>query len=77
MDNIFKIRIFSNRLFSIKYAIGQLKLNIQVIDILKIPGPNSEEPDIEVTLKLLSDDLSEIFYMADRARKEPSEINVF
>lgn len=77
MDNIFKIRIFSNRLFSIKYAIGQLKLNIQVIDILKIPGPNSEEPDIEVTLKLLSDDLSEIFYMADRARKEPSEITVF
>ena len=80
MENqTFKITIFKNRLFSIRYAISQLRLNIRVIETYDIPGPlPSDEPDLVVTLKLLPDaDLSEIFYLGDRARKEPAQIQTF
>lgn len=75
-DQTFKIVIFKNRLFSVRYAIGQLQLNIRVVETYDIPGPlASDEPDMEVTLKLLPGaDLSEIFYLGERARKEPVQI---
>jgi len=76
---IFKITIFKNRLFSVRYAISQLRSQIRIIDTSEIPGPlPSDEPDMEVTLKLLPGaDLSEIFYLGERARKEPSQIRTF
>jgi hypothetical protein len=80
MENqTFKITIFKNRLFSVRYAISQLRLNLRVIETNDIPGPlPSDEPDLIVTIKLLPGaDLSEIFYLGDRARKEPAQIQTF
>ena len=76
---IFKITIFKNRLFSVQYAISRLQSQIRIIEVFDIPGPlPSDEPDCIVTLKLLPGaDLSEIFYLADRAGKEPAEIITF
>lgn len=75
----FKITIFKNRLFSIQYAISQLRSQIRIIETRNIPGNlPSDEPDLELTLKLLPGaDLSEIFYLGDRARKEPAQIRTF
>ena len=80
MENqTFKITIFKNRLFSVQYAISRLRSQIRIIDTSEIPGPlPSDEPDLIVTLKLLPGaDLSEIFYLGDRSRKEPAEIKSF
>jgi len=69
---IFKIKICQDRISALKYSISQLSLNIKVIDIIELPGPiPSEDPDTEITLKLLSEDLGEIFYLGQRTSKEP------
>jgi hypothetical protein len=68
----FSILIFSNRLSALKYSISQLRSNIRIVRENEIPGPlPSDEPDLKVTLKLISGDLSEIFYLGQKTAKEP------
>lgn len=75
---IFKIKIFANQIFSVRYAISQKSLNIKVIETSKIPGQlSSDEPDTQLTLKLMSEDLGEIFTLGWRAAKEPTPIRTF
>ena len=74
----FKIQIFENRLSALKFSISQLRSNIRIIRENEIPGPlASDEPNLEVTLKLLSGDLSEIFYLGERSAKEPTQYRTF
>lgn len=74
----FKIKIFANQIFSVRYAISQKSLNIKIIETSKIPGQlASDEPDTEVLLKLMSEDLGEIFTLGQRAAKEPTQIRTF
>lgn len=74
----FTIRIFRNRLSALKFSISQLHLNIKIVSENILPGPlPSDEPDLEITLKLLSGDLSEIFYLGQRTGKEPYEFRTF
>lgn len=61
----FKIKILGNALPGIKFSINFQRLNIRIINEAMLPGPiPGGDPDMEITLELLSGDLSEIFYMA-------------
>ena len=74
----FTIRIFANRFSALHYSISILRLNIKIVNKIELPGPlPCDEPDLEITLKLLSGDLSEIFYLGQRIAKEPTEYRTF
>jgi hypothetical protein len=58
----FKMKITANQIQQIKFSINFQRLNIEIISIEILPGQPfpADEPTHEMTLKLLSNDLSEL-----------------
>jgi hypothetical protein len=58
----FKIETVKARVFTITWCINYYHFNIKIIEVKEIPGPGPcDRMDTEMTLKLLSGDLGEIF----------------
>jgi hypothetical protein len=58
----FKIETVKARVHAITWCINFYHLNIKIIEVKEIPGPGPRDRmDTEITFKLLSDDLGEIF----------------
>ena len=68
----FKFKIQKKFIPSFRYVIGQKKLNIQIISEEPLPEPiPSGDPDIEIEIQLLSEDLGELVTLGFYAAKEP------
>lgn len=60
----FQVKIEQKWISSIKFTINFRRLNIKIHKTEEIPGPiPSGDPDTELTLKLLSDNPAEIFFL--------------
>jgi len=60
----FKIQVIKARVHPITFCINYYHLNIKILAVTDIPGPGpSDRMDTEVTLKLLSDDLGEVYLL--------------
>jgi len=72
----FKIKIQKRWISSITFIINYRRLNIKIIKIDSIPGPLPiDEPDTEVTLQLLSEDLGEVFFLGFYLSQEKPTVN--
>ena len=72
----FKIQILRKTLSGIKFSINFQKLNIRVINEAMLPGPVPYgDPEMEITLQLLSGDLSEIYKLATLAALHKTSIS--
>jgi hypothetical protein len=68
----FTLKIQKKIVAPLHYVIGTKKLNIKIISEQTLPGViPSGEPDTELTLQLLSEDLSELITLGWFAAKEP------
>lgn len=68
---IFKIQLQKAWVSPITFIINYRKLNLKILSVDPIPGSLPiDSPDTEITLQLLSEDLSEIFYLGFFSSKE-------
>jgi hypothetical protein len=68
----FKLKIQKKFVPSLRYVIGQKHLNIKIISEQPFPEPiPSGDPDIEIEIQLLSEDLGELVTLGWYAAKEP------
>ena len=73
----FKIKIEKKWIGPIEFIINYRHLNIKIIKKEPIPGPmTSEDPDTEVTLRLLSGNPGEIFFLGFYAGQERLSITL-
>lgn len=67
----FKIETVKAGVHAITFCINYQHLNIKIIEVKEIPGPLPYgDNDTEMTLKLLSDDLGEIYKLGYFTAKE-------
>lgn len=72
-----KIRIEKKYVPSFQYAIGQKNLNIKIISEKPLPGIiPSGDPNTEVEIQLLSDDLGELVTLGWFAGKQPLSLTL-
>lgn len=72
----FSIKITKAQCLPVRFAINFKRLNVAVVRETALPGPVPEgDPDTQLDLVLLSDDLAEVFYMADFAARQKSSID--
>jgi hypothetical protein len=68
----FTLKIQKKYIQSFQCVIGQKHLNVKIISALPLPGIiPSGDPDTELEIQLLSDDLSELVHLGFYAAKEP------
>ncbi|NCA74869.1 MAG: hypothetical protein EOM90_00905 [Alphaproteobacteria bacterium] len=73
----FSIQIKKAQCEAVRFAINYKRMNIAVIRETALPGPIPEgDPDTQMDLALLSEDLAEVFYLADFAAKQKSSITL-
>ena len=73
----FTIQIQKKTLPGIKFSIAYQHLNIRITKEQILPGPVPDgDPEMEITLQLLSGDISEIFHMAFFAALQKTTISL-